>query len=124
MIDEFAALSLDQQWIHTDTARAVRESPLGTTIAHGFFTLSLIPGLRRPMLILPEGITRTINYGIDYLRFIAPVRCNARIRLRVVLTKMDERPDRSILLTTRNVIEIEGGDKPALVTDMLTLLLH
>ena len=121
MIDRFAAVTLDDQWIHVDVERAKRESPSGSTIAHGFLTLSLIPYLRRDVDFIPAGVRQTINYGADSIRFLRPVLPGTRVRLHVTLTGVEPRGENRLLLKTRNTIEIEKQDKPALVADMLTL---
>src|SRR5690606_15381221 len=85
-IDRFAEVTGDRQWIHVDTERARRESPHGTTIAHGLLTLSLLPALRAEVGVVPDGVARVVNYGYDRIRFLSPVRSGARIRARVVLS--------------------------------------
>jgi acyl dehydratase len=84
-INEFADCTGDKQWIHVDVERAKRESPLGSTIAHGYLTLSLLPAMLQEVGIVPEGVSQVLNYGLDRVRFIAPVKAGARIRTRVVL---------------------------------------
>lgn len=121
-IDAFADCTGDHQWIHVDTERAARESPFGTTIAHGLLTLSLLPTMRADLGLVPDGTGRTLNYGYDKIRFLAPVPSGARLRTRTTLTAAEPKGD-GWLATTRNTVEIEGGDKPALVADALTLFL-
>lgn len=121
-IDRFAEVTGDRQWIHVDAERARRESPYGTTIAHGLLTLSLLPALRAEVGIVPDGVARVVNYGYDRIRFLSPVRSGARIRARVVLSAVEEKGG-GVLLRTANTVEIEGEDRPALVADALTLLL-
>lgn len=123
MIDQFAAATLDDQWIHVDVERAERDSPFGGTIAHGYLTLSLVPYLRRDVALIPDGARQTINYGADKLRFVAPVRAGARVRLRVRLDSAEARGEDGILLKTHGTVEIDGQDKPALVADLLTLVM-
>ncbi len=123
MIDAFADTTLDDQWIHIDVERAKTESLFGTTVAHGFLVLSLIPFLRRNIEFIPLDAGQFINYGVDYLRFLNPVRAGARIRLRMSLSKIEPRGDGRVLLKSHNIVEIETGDTPALVVDMLTLLI-
>jgi len=121
-IDAFAACTLDDQWIHLDEQRAKSESIYGTTIAHGFLVLSLMPYLRREIDNLPQNVSQIINYGADYLRFINPVRVGDKVRLRMGLSSVEQRGEKSLLLKSRSTIEIEGQEKPALVADTLALV--
>ena len=121
LIDRFADLTDDHQWIHVDAERAARESPTGTTIAHGLLTLSLLPAMRAEIGLLPDGVGRALNYGYDRIRFLAPVPPGSRLRARVQLTATEPKGE-GWLLTTRNTVEIEGEERPALVADALTLL--
>ena len=120
-IDRFAEVTGDRQWIHVDAERAHRESPHGTTIAHGLLTLSLLPTLRAEIGVVPDGVARVVNYGYDRIRFLSPVRSGARIRARVVLSAVEDKGE-GILLRTANTVEVEGEDRPALAADALTLL--
>ena len=120
-IDQFADQTGDHQWIHVDVERARRESPFGSTIAHGYLTLSLAAACQMEMGVVPAGVAEALNYGLDRARFLAPVKAGARIRDRVVLLDV-ERKDGNLLLKTRNTIEIEGEPKPALIADTLSLL--
>jgi acyl dehydratase len=122
-IDDFAACTGDHQWIHVDVERARRESPFGTTIAHGYLTLSLLPVMAYQVGTLPDGVAASLNYGTDKLRFITPVKSGTRIRDRVTLVAAEDKGGGRILTTTRHVVEIEGEKKPALVADTLALLL-
>ena len=122
-IDEFADCTGDQQWIHVDVERAKRESPLGSTIAHGYLTLSLLAPMQMEMGIVPAGVSQVLNYGLDRVRFIAPVKAGARIRTRVVLLAAEPQDNGRFLLTFQNTVEIEGGTKPALVAQTLALLI-
>lgn len=122
MIDQFAECTGDFQWIHVDRERATREAPTGTTIAHGFLTLSLLPVMSYELDGLPDGIHAAFNYGLDRLRFLAPVRAGARIRLRTTLVGFEEKEPGRYLMRRSNTIEIEGEEKPALVADTLVLL--
>lgn len=121
-IDAFAECTGDRQWIHVDVERAQRESPYGGPIAHGLLTLSLLPMLRSEAGVVPEGVAQTINYGYDRVRFLAPVRAGARVRARVEVLGVEEREGGHVLLKTRNTVEIEGEERPALVADSLVLL--
>jgi len=120
-IDQFAECTGDRQWIHTDPARARRESPLRTTIAHGYLTLSVIGALILEMGIMPENTQAAFNYGMDSVRFLAPVKSGARVRLRTVLLSMEQKGPGQYLLKASNTVEIEGGEKPALVAETLVM---
>ena len=120
-IDQFAECTGDRQWIHVDTERA-RQSPLGSTIAHGYLLLSLIAPTSYEVWIDRLGAPQILNYGLDRVRFIAPVRAGARIRNRIVLVAVEDRGGGRWLIKTDNTIEIEGEDKPALVATTLALV--
>jgi acyl dehydratase len=115
-IDKFAEVSRDDQWIHVDVERAERESPFGTTIAHGNLTLSLIDGFRG-QLISQEGVKMGINYGWDRVRFPSPVRAGSRVRATAEVQSVDELGDGWYHVVTRFVLEREGGEKPVCVAD-------
>ena len=120
MIDAFAQLTGDLQFIHVDPDRAAAEGPFGGAVAHGFLTLSLIPRLGQAVMRPVEGVSAKINYGFDRVRFMAPVRAGARIRGRFERISVEEdRPGR-LSLTNRVTVEIEGSDKPALIAEALT----
>jgi acyl dehydratase len=122
-INQFADFTGDHQWIHVDVERARRESPSGSTIAHGFLTLSLAAALQYEIGIIPAGVSEALNYGLERVRFLAPVKAGARIRDRVVLLAVETRGKGQLLLKTRNTIEIEGESRPALIAETLSLLL-
>jgi acyl dehydratase len=122
-IQAFADCTGDHQWIHVDVERARRESAAGTTIAHGYLTLSLVSVLAREVGLVPAGVREAYNYGLDRVRFMSPVKSGARIRNRVVLIGVERRDDGRILVRTRNTIEIEGEAKPAMVSEKLAMLL-
>jgi acyl dehydratase len=115
-IDKFAEVSRDDQWIHVDVERAERESPFGTTIAHGNLTLSLIDGFRG-QLISQEGVKMGINYGWDRVRFPSPVPAGSRVRATAEVQSVDELGDGWYHVVTRFVLEREGGEKPVCVAD-------
>ena len=115
-INAFADLSGDHQWIHTDIERAERESPFGTTVAHGNLTLSMVDSFR-PELIEQKGIAIGVNYGFDRVRFPAPVPAGSRIRARAQVQSVEELGDGWWHVVTRLTIEVEGNDKPACVAD-------
>jgi acyl dehydratase len=122
-IDAFAACTGDHQWIHVDVARARQESPFGTTIAHGYLTLSLLPVMQYEIGTQPDGVAAALNYGTNKVRFMTPVKSGARIRDRVTLAGAEDKGGGRILTTIRHVVEIEGEEKPALVAETLALLL-
>lgn len=120
MIDAFANLTGDRHWIHVDTARAEQEMPEGRTIAHGLLLLSLIPHLQHEIY----AVTRRgagLNYGYDRVRFVSPVLVDSRVRLAMTLIGVQAHAQGTRLLTEAT-IEIEGGDKPALVANNILLL--
>jgi len=116
-IDQFAAATGDHQWIHVDPARAAA-SPLKTTIAHGFLTLSLISILIRSAMTFPA-LRMAINYGVNRVRFIAPVPSGARIRARFAPASVADAPDGSIQVTGTATIEREHADKPCCVAEWI-----
>jgi acyl dehydratase len=121
-INDFADFTGDHQWIHVDVERAKQESLFGTTIAHGYLTLSLAAALSMELGIIPAGVSEALNYGLDKVRFLAPVKSGSRVRDRVVLLAAEPQSKGRILLKFRNTIEIEGEAKPALIADALSLL--
>jgi acyl dehydratase len=121
-INQFADCTGDHQWIHVDVERAKQESLFGTTIAHGYLTLSLAAALSMELGIIPEGVSQVLNYGLDKVRFLAPVKSGSRVRDRVVLLAAEPQGKGRLLLKFRNTIEIEGETKPALIADALSLL--
>jgi len=115
-IDRFAELSGDDQWIHVDVERAKRESPFGTTVAHGNLTLSMIDGLRRG-LIQSQGFRLGVNYGWNKVRLPAPVPSGSRIRARAEVLSVDEVGGGWWQVVTRFSVEVEGNEKPACVAE-------
>ena len=116
-IDQFAEATTDYQWIHVDTERAARELPDGKTIAHGYLTLALIPALTGDFIEV-ENLKRAINFGLNKVRFYAPVPAGARVRARVNVLKAQRRAG-ALLLTSVVRIEVEGERKPACVAETL-----
>lgn len=114
-IDLFAEATDDHQWIHTDPVRAAA-GPFGTTIAHGYLTLSLLPALVGSAFTL-DGVSRRVNYGLDKVRFPAPVRVGSKVRAVVTLAAYDEGR-----MKLRVVVELEGSDRPACIAETLTVL--
>ena len=101
---------------------AKRESPFGGPVAHGYLTLSLIGPLSLDVGVVPSDAAAGFNYGLDKVRFLAPVPAGGRVRLRVVLDTIEERKDGQLLVRTKNTVEVENSDKPALIADALALL--
>ena len=113
-IDRFAELSGDDQWIHVDVQRAEKESPFGTTVAHGNLTLSMIDGFRKE-LIQSEGFALGVNYGWNKVRFPAPVPSGSRLRARAEVISVDDAGGGWFQIVTRFTVEVEGNEKPACV---------
>lgn len=118
-VDAFADATGDHQWIHVDTERAA-QGPFGTTIAHGYLTLSMIASLV-PQVYRVDGLRMGINYGADKVRFPSPVPVGSRIRAGVTPRTL-ERTAQGVRLTAEVVVEREGSDKPACVVEAVTLL--
>ncbi|HEY1180398.1 MAG TPA: MaoC family dehydratase [Phytomonospora sp.] len=114
----FAEATEDRQWIHLDTQRAAA-GPFGTTIAHGFLTLSLLPHLAAS-LVEVDGVSMAVNYGMDKVRFLSPVPSGSRVRATTEVTAADQSPT-GMRLSTLVTVEIDGADRPALVAQTLTL---
>ena len=120
-INQFAECSGDRQWIHVDVERAQRDSPYRAPIAHGYLTLALIAPLQIEIGAVPTDAVAAFNYGLDKVRFLAPVKAGARVRLRVALVDVEQRSG-GVVLRTSNTLEIEGSNKPALVAESLALI--
>ncbi len=120
MINRFADLTGDHQWIHVDVERAKRESPFGTTIAHGFLTLSLLPALRSGGDFKIVGYGNATNYGADRLRFISPVPAGSKIHARSRLVAVEPKP-KGTQITQEIAVHVVGSDRPALLYTMLVL---
>lgn len=120
-INKFAEATGDYQWIHVDLDKAA-QGPFGKTIAHGFLTLSLLPffGSQRPSGY--EGAKMGINYGLNKVRFLTPVQVGSKLRDRMVLSDVEEKPGNRLLVTTTHTIEIEGSDKPACIAEALAMV--
>ena len=121
-IDTYADVIEDHQFIHVDPERAMKETAFGTTIAHGFLTMSLLSIMSYEVMPVIAGTTMGVNYGFDKLRFISPVRSGKRVRGRVVLAEARLRKPNELQSRTNVTVEIEGEDKPALVADWLGLI--
>lgn len=121
-INAFADTTLDHQFIHIDTEKA-KATPFGTTIAHGYLSLSLISHFMAECGIVPEGAVMAINYGSDKVRFLQPVAVDSKIRAHSKLLQVTEKSPGQILLKTGISIEIDGQEKPALVAEILTMFI-
>jgi len=117
-IDKFAEATGDHQWIHVDPERA-KDGPFGSTIAHGFLTLSLIPALAWEVYTI-EGARLSVNYGLNKLRFITPVKVGSRVRAHLTLASVDDVAGDALQVATTVTIELEGADKPAAVAETLS----
>ena len=121
-IDAFAQATEDRQFIHVDPASAA-ETPFGGTIAHGFLSLSLLSRMGAEAMLMPEGMKIAVNYGLDGVRFLAPVRSGRRVRGRFTLDSVEEKAAGQWLLRHSVTVEIEDEEKPALWAAWLTLIL-
>lgn len=117
-VDGFADDTEDHQWIHVDTERAAG-GPFGATVAHGFLTLSLLPYFVNRLRRI-EGVRMGVNYGLNKVRFPAPVRVGSRTRARATMAGLERIGDDTVQIVTHIVVEIEGGDKPACVADLVS----
>ena len=120
-IDSFADTTEDRQFIHVDPAAAAR-TPFGGTIAHGFLTLSLLSRMAANVMQIPDTATMAVNYGLDRVRFIAPVRAGSRVRGRFTLDAVDDKAPGQLLLRHTVTVEIEHHDNPALTAQWLGLI--
>jgi acyl dehydratase len=115
-IQQFADATEDQQWIHVDRERAQRESPHGTTIAHGFLTLSLLSRFMKQAIQIRSGIRMSVNYGLNRVRFPSPVRADSNIRVRFTLRSLRDLPDALEAIFDAKV-ESQGAEKPCCVAE-------
>ena len=117
-INQFADATLDHQFIHVDSEKA---TPLfGSTIAHGFLSLSLIAGMPAPQ-VAPENMTMAFNYGLDRVRFLTPVNVGSKVRTKAKLLSVDDKGDGRYLVKNEVTMEIEGQEKPAYIAESLTM---
>lgn len=121
-IDAFAELTGDDQWIHVDVARAAKESPFGTTIAHGNLTLSAIDGLRMQLMEI-TGFKLAVNYGWNKVRFPAPVPAGSKIKATAELLEVEDVGGGWVQIVIRFTVEVEGSEKPCCVADSVGRLL-
>ena len=122
-IEAFAECTGDRQWIHIDVERARRESPFGGPIAHGYLTLSLVAATVMEIGIIPPDAAGGLNYGVDKVRFIAPVKAGARVRNRASLVAAEAQNGGRTLLKLQCMLEIDGESKPALIAEILCMLI-
>jgi len=122
-INTFASCTGDHQWIHVDIERARRESPYRGPVAHGYLTLAMVAPLSMQIGVIPKDAAAGLNYGLDKVRFLAPVPAGVRVRLRVVLAGVEPREGGRMIMKTQNTLEMEGSEKPALIAEMLALLI-
>ena len=120
-IDQFAEATEDRQFIHVDPVAAA-QTPFGGTIAHGFLSLSLLSRMGAEAMLVPDGLKIAVNYGLDRVRFLAPVRSGSRVRGRFILDSLEEKAPGQLLMRHNVTVEIEGEDKPALTAVWLALM--
>jgi len=120
-IEEFADATEDRQFIHVDP-QAAAQTPFGETIAHGFLSLSMLSRMAADVMLIPDSTRMAVNYGLDRVRFIAPVRSGKSIRGRFVLDSVEEKAPGQILLRHTVTVEIEGEERPALTAEWLGLI--
>jgi acyl dehydratase len=123
MIDGFADVTGDHQFIHIDPERAKKETPFGGTIAHGYLMLSLLAPMGYEALPPIDGVAIRINYGLDKVRFLTPVKPGSRVRARYKLREVTARSEKEFLLKNEVTVEIEGVEKPALYAESLTIVM-
>ena len=116
-IQQFADATLDHQWIHVDTERAQRESPFGAPIAHGFLTLSLLPHFMHQAIGIKEDVRLGVNYGLNHLRFVSPVRSGAKVRARFTLQSIKDVSPNGVEVVYNAVVEGENNPKPCCVAE-------
>jgi acyl dehydratase len=116
-IQQFADATLDHQWIHVDSERAERESPFGAPIAHGFLTLSLLAHFMQQAVAIKEGVKMGVNYGLNHVRFVSPVRSGTRVRARFTLQGIKDVPPNSVEAVYNATVEGENNAKPCCVAE-------
>lgn len=122
-INEFAHCTNDHQWIHVDVDRAKKDSPTRNTIAHGYLTLSLLASTMFEAVVPLIKAKQFLNYGLERVRFLAPVPSGSRVRNRIKVIGLEDKTGGRWLLTLENTVEIEGSDKPALIATTLAMLI-
>lgn len=121
-INRFAEATIDHQFIHVDP-KAAAATPFGTTIAHGFLTLSLVPFLTAGLTPLPKGLSTVINYGLNRVRFLQPVKVDSEIRANIKILEVRRKGRTRVLMTSEVMIEIRGEKRPALLAEALILFI-
>lgn len=121
-IDQFAECTGDRQWIHVDVERAERESPFQATIAHGYLSLSLVTALAMDLGFTPKDASVIVNYGLDRVRFITPVKAGQRVRLKLAMASIEPKDNRQFLIKSTATLEIENNQAPALAAEILVLV--
>ncbi len=122
MIDRFADVTHDRQFIHVDPVRAKKETPFGGTIAHGYLILSLVAPMSYEALPQIDGRVMGINYGLDKVRFLSPVRAGSRVRAHFKLKEVSPRSEKEVLLKNEIMVELEGAEKPAVYAESLSVI--
>ncbi len=120
-IDQFAEATDDHQFIHIDQALAA-QTPFGGTIAHGFLSLSLLSRMAADVMLIPDTTKMAVNYGLDRVRFLAPVKSGKRVRGHFTLDSAEEKAPGQLLIKHQVTVEIEGEEKPALTAQWLGLI--
>jgi acyl dehydratase len=123
-INEFAHCTLDDQWIHVDVERAAKESPFGGTVAHGYLTLALLAPTTMEVMMGRVQAGSALNYGVEKVRFLAPVRAGKRVRNHIKVTGVEDKGNGRVLVTCENSFEIEGETKPAAIATTLAMLVE
>ena len=116
-IQQFADATLDHQWIHVDVERARRESPFRSPIAHGFLTLSLLPHFMHEAIQIKQGVRMGVNYGLNRVRFVSPVRAGSNIRARIALQSIKDVAPNAVEVIFHATVEVEGSEKPGCVAE-------
>ncbi len=124
LIDGFGRSTMDMDWLHVDPQRATAEGPYGGTIAFGFWTLSMLTHFSHEIGMWPSNVAYGLNYGLDRVRWLHPVKVGSRIRMRCHLLDLAERGDERFLIRTRNTLEIEGVSRPALIAEWLGMFVQ
>jgi len=120
-INKFADVTEDWQWIHVDVEKA-KNGPFGTTIGHGFLTLSLLSTFSYQAKYTIDGVKMSVNYGLNKVRFLNPVPAGSRVRSHMVISAIEEKGPNQLLITTTHTVEIEGQTKPACIAEQLGLV--
>jgi len=122
-INKFAEATEDFQWIHLDAERCKAESPFGDTIAHGFLTLSLLSAAQNKLGLFPDDARQIVNYGVEGVRFLAPVPVGSKVSVRTKVLSVEPKGDSRFVVRTSNEVLVEGSDKPALVAESIAYVM-